>query len=237
MKYPGNSNFDNDKQLGDHIRNHATRFDASKELRASIRTQLTLKVEAQAVPNAVISVGGLVFSWPSATAGLICGVLLSLTFGLVLAPQIEALMVRPSFESSLVARHVYSMGQGRLFEVASSDRHTIKPWFQGKLDFSPPVLDMTSAGFTLQGGRVDYIDDRAVAALTYVYKQHIVNAFVWPSQKARAPETSTSKGFNLLHWDDGEMQIWLVSDVDTTELNRFSQTWRTQVTNPSLVNH
>ena len=237
MKYPGNSNFDNDNQLGEHIRAHATRFDASKELRACIRTQLTLKVAAQTLPNEVISISGFVFSWRSATAGLIGGVLLTLALGLVLGPQIEAFMVRPSLESALVSRHVYSMGQGQLFEVVSSDRHTVKPWFQGKLDFSPPVLDLASAGFTLRGGRVDHIDGRAVAALAYMRSQHVVNAFVWPSEKARSPEASTRKGFNLLHWDDGKMQIWLVSDVDAAELNRFSQAWREQIAGPSLMSH
>lgn len=237
MKYRGSSNFDNDNQLGDHIRAHATRFDASRELRACIRTQLTLKVAAHTLPNEVVSIGGLAFSWRSATTGLIGGVILTLAFGLGVGPQIEALMVRPSFESALVSRHVYSMGQGQLFEVVSSDRHTVKPWFQGKLDFSPPVLDLASAGFTLQGGRVDHIDGKAVAALAYLHKQHVINAFVWPSGKARSPEASTRKGFNLLHWDDGKMQIWLVSDVDAIELNRFSQTWRNQITSSSLISH
>lgn len=237
MKYPGNSNFDNDNQLGDHIRAHATRFDASKELRANIRTQLTLKIAAQTFPNEAISIGGFVFSWRSATAGLIGGVVLTLALGLVLGPQIDAFMVRPSLESALVSRHVYSMGQGQLFEVVSSDRHTVKPWFQGKLDFSPPVLDLASAGFTLRGGRVDHIDGRAIAALAYMHKQHIVNAFVWPSEKAQSPEESTRKGFNLLHWDDGKMQIWLVSDVEAIELNRFSQAWREQITSPSVISH
>lgn len=237
MKYPGNSNFDNDNQLGDHIRAHATRFDASKELQANIRTQLTLKIAAQTLPNEAISIGGFVFSWRSATAGLLGGVVLTLALGLVLGPQIDAFMVRPSLESALVSRHVYSMGQGQLFDVVSSDRHTVKPWFQGKLDFSPPVLDLASAGFTLQGGRVDHIDGRAVAALAYMHKQHIVNAFVWPSEKARSPQPSTRKGFNLLHWDDGKMQIWLVSDVEAIELNRFSQAWREQITSPSVISH
>ena len=238
MNYPdNNSNSDNDTQLGDHIRAHATRYDASKELRASIRTQLTLKVAAQNLPNEVVSAGGFVFSWRSATAGLIGGVLLTLAFGLVSGSRIEALLARPSFESALVSRHVYSMAQGQLFEVASSERHTVKPWFQGKLDFSPPVLDLASAGFTLRGGRVDQIDGRAVAALAYMHKQHVVNAFIWPGEKTRSPEASTRKGFNLLHWDDGKMQIWLVSDADATELNRFSQAWREQLTSPSPISH
>ena len=235
MKHPSNSNFDNDNQLGDHIRTYATRFDASKELRACIRTQLTLKVAARTLPNEAISIGGLVFAWRSATAGLLGGVLLTLALGLVLGPRIEAFMVRPSLESALVSRHVYSMGQGQLFEVVSSDRHTVKPWFQGKLDFSPPVFDLASAGFTLQGGRVDHIDGRAVAALAYMHKQHIINAFVWPSEKAGSPEASTRNGFNLLHWDDGKMRIWLVSDMDATELNRFGEAWRQQVAAPASI--
>ena len=230
-----NSDFDNDKQLGEYIRVHATRFEASQELQDFVRTQSKRRVVAQPLTHEASSIGGHLFSWRSATAGLISGVTLTLAVSLIVGPQIQALVVRPSLETALVSRHVYSMGHGPLFDVVSSDRHTVKPWFQGRLDFSPPVPDLASAGFTLQGGRVDHIEGRAVAALAYRYKQHIINAFVWPSEKAQSSQVSLRKGFNLLRWDDGIMQIWLVSDVDAKELYRFSQVWRKQAASDPLV--
>jgi anti-sigma factor RsiW len=230
MNNPDNSNFDDDIRLGEHIRAHATRYQAKPELRDWIRTQVTLlKVATQASPIEARSTGRYVFSWHSATVGLISGVVLTLALSLILGSQIQTFMVRPSLESALVSRHVYSMGQGQLFEVMSSDRHTVKPWFQGKLDFSPPVPDLASVGFPLRGGRVDHIDGKAVAALAYMRRKHVVNAFIWPSEKVRSPQPSTRKGFNLLHWDDGKMQIWLVSDLNATELNQFGQAWREQI--------
>lgn len=230
-----NSDCDNDKKLGDHIRAHATRFGASQKLRDSIRTQLTRKVATQPLTHDTRLIGTRAFSWRSATAGLVSGVVITLAVSLVLGPHIEAIIARPSLETALVSRHVYSMGHGPLFDVASSDRHTVKPWFQGRLDFSPPVPDLAAAGFTLQGGRVDHVNGREVAALTYKYKQHIINAFVWPSEKVQPPQHAIRSGFNLIHWGDKMMQIWLVSDVDATALNRFSQAWRDQVTSYSLI--
>ncbi len=237
MKNTENSNLDNDNQLGDHLRTHASRFEASQNLRDRIRTQSPSKATTRAFSNQSRLFGKYVFSWPSASAGLIGGVIFTLVLVFSVGPQIEALVLQPSLENTLVSRHVYSMDQGRLFEVASSDRHAVKPWFQGKLDFSPPVPDLASAGFNLRGGRVDHIDGRAVAALAYMHKLHIVNVFVWPSDKTQSPQPSARRGFNLLHWDDGTMQIWLVSDVEATELNRFGQAWRAQISSPSLTRH
>ena len=230
-----NSDFDNDKQLGSYIRAHATRFEASQKLRDSIRTQLTRRVATQALTQDIRLIGARSFSWRSATAGLVSGVVLTLAVSLVLGPQIGSIIARPLLETALVSRHLYSMGHGPLFDVASSDRHTVKPWFQGRLDFSPPVPDLASAGFALQGGRVDHVNGLTVAALTYKYKQHIINAFVWPSEKAQLPQQAIDRGFNLLHWGDKRMQIWLVSDVDATALTRFGQAWRDQVSNYSSI--
>ena len=231
-----NNDFDNDKQFGKYLRAHATRFEASQKLHDFVRTQSKLGVVTQPSTHETRLIGGNLFSWRSATAGLMSGVALTLAVGLISGPQIQALVARPSLETGLVSRHVYSMGHGPLFDVVSSDRHTVKPWFQGRLDFSPPVPDLASAGFALQGGRVDHVNGRAVAALAYRYKQHIINAFVWPSEKAQSTQLSLRKGFNLLHWDDGLMQIWLVSDMDAKELYRFSQAWREQTANnPSVA--
>lgn len=226
MKHSRNNDFHDDDQLGAYLRAHATRFDAGGELRASIRTQLTLKTAAELWPIDRVPNGHHGLAWRSATVGLIAGMVLTVALGLALRPTIEMWASRPSLESMLVSRHVVSMGQGPLFEVASSDRHTVKPWFQGKLDFAPAVPDLASVGFPLLGGRVDHIDGKTVAALAYAHNRHIVNVFVWPTVQTQAPQPSTRNGFHLSHWSDGEMQIWIVSDADASEIDRFGQAWR-----------
>ena len=113
-------------------------------------------------------------------------------------------------------------------KVSSSDRHTVKPWFQGRLDYAPPVPDLSAKGFPLLGGRVEHVAGMAVAALAYVRNQHIINVFVWPADHDQAPQVALRKGFNLQHWSDGGMQVWVVSDVEAGEVEHFSVAWRGQ---------
>jgi anti-sigma factor RsiW len=106
------------------------------------------------------------------------------------------------------------MGERHLNDVESTDQHTVKPWFAGKLDFAPPVRDIANAGFALHGGRLDYVNGRAVAALTYRSRQHVVNEFVWPSSAAEAkPVVLARQGYSVLHWTRDGMEHWAVSDM------------------------
>lgn len=134
----------------------------------------------------------------------------------------------------VVSGHVRSLLADHLTDVPSSDRHTVKPWFSGKLDFSPSVMDLTDQGFTLKGGRLDYLQGRSVAALVYQRRQHIINVFVWPPSPAAAPEKKfTRQGFNLIHWTAGELTWWAISDLNSAELEEFSATLKTQVSAPT----
>jgi anti-sigma factor RsiW len=123
----------------------------------------------------------------------------------------------------IVSNHVRSLMVDHLIDVQSSDQHTVKPWFDGKLDFSPPVTDLTAQGFSLIGGRLEYLENRAVAAVVYQRRQHFINLFIWPAtQHAETTErTVTRQGYNLIYWNKSGMTYWAVSDINASELQEF----------------
>jgi len=127
----------------------------------------------------------------------------------------------------VVSGHARAVVTSHVADVASTDQHTVKPWLSGKLDFSPPVTDLADAGFPLAGGRLDYLDNRPVAALVYRYRQHVINLFVWPDEKSgRVPTQALSKhGYNVLRWSDAGMTFWAISDVNAADLKTFAETY------------
>lgn len=130
-----------------------------------------------------------------------------------------------STDGDIVASHIRSLQVAHLSDVISTDQHTVKPWFAGKLDYSPPVADFSREGFPLKGGRLDYVAGQSVAALVYARQQHVINVYVWPAAK---PKQSTARreghehGFNVLAWQHAGMEYWAVSDLRVEELRIFS---------------
>jgi anti-sigma factor RsiW len=128
-------------------------------------------------------------------------------------------------EAEIVSAHLRSLQAGHLTDVLSTDQHTVKPWFNGKLDVSPPVIDLTAQGFTLIGGRLDYVDARAIGAVVYRRRQHVINLFVaqTANTEPRAARMDTIQGFNIRRWGERGLNFWAVSDLGADELDEFGE--------------
>jgi anti-sigma factor RsiW len=151
--------------------------------------------------------------------------------GAVCAAALAFVVVLPrgsDLASDVVADHIRALQPGHLEDVVSTDQHTVKPWFDGRIDFAPPVRDFAADGFPLKGGRLDYLDGRPVAALVYQRDKHIINLFVWPESGAVLhPVSDTAiQGYNVVHWTAGGMNFWAVSDVERAQLDDFAKLWQ-----------
>ena len=123
--------------------------------------------------------------------------------------------------------HVRSLQAGHLTDVASTDQHTVKPWFAGKLDFAPPVVDLAAAGFPLAGGRLEHIDGRPAAALVFHRRQHAINLFIWPASPGTiAVRQSGRNGYNAESWSQGGLNFLAVSEIPAAELRQFTAAFR-----------
>jgi anti-sigma factor RsiW len=206
-----------DPALADHVLScsscmigtHARYYEAPPGLERKIRQSLP---QERAVPPA--------WRWLAMAASLLLGV--SVTWNLA---QLRS-RVAPEqlLAGNVLSAHVRSLAGTHLLDVPSSDQHTVKPWFNGKLDFSPPVKDLE--GFPLLGGRLEYFEGHPAAALVYGRHKHTINLFTWPSPAPTGPGTETRNGYHLQHWSSSGMTFWAVSDLNETELGQFVSLYR-----------
>jgi len=152
----------------------------------------------------------------------------SLLVAVALSSAVTAVLVSPTassrIEQDVVAGHVRSLQMDHMIDVASSDQHTVKPWFHGKLDYAPPVEDYAAEGFALVGARLDYVNHRNVAALVYRHGEHPINLFILPGGGAdKMPGALVDSGYNILHWTKDGMIFWAVSDLNGADLAEFEK--------------
>lgn len=181
---------------------------------------LRKRLAQQFSANAGTKRSPLGFSWWLVAGSGALAVAASLFFVLFLVQPHDK---TTAIATEIVDAHVRSLQPGHLTDVPSSDQHTVKPWFDGKLDFIPPVSDYSAQGFPLMGGRLDVIDAHNVAALVYSRRKHLINVFVWPSREGRSGFDSSGSrdGYNWIAWQSGNMQFYLVSDVSSADLRQL----------------
>ena len=155
-------------------------------------------------------------AWVAIAALVLLGCSLALNFALFRSHRDD----RDTLAQSIVSSHVRSLIGTHLLDVPSSDRHTVKPWFNGRLDFSPDVKDFADRGFPLVGGRIEVIASHPAAALVYRRREHVINVFVWPTESSAGE--LTQKGYNMIHWSKAGMTYWAVSDLNLDELRQFA---------------
>jgi anti-sigma factor RsiW len=170
---------------------------------------------------------GTQWSWLALAAAIVLAAIIAFN----LAPRLQRPGADQLLATQLIASHVRSLMANHLTDVASSDQHTVKPWLDTKLDFAPVVADLSSDGFPLVGGRLDYLDNRPVAALVYQRRKHFINLFVWPAESGStgADKRITRQGYQLLHWVDSDFNYWAVSDVSDNDLQVFKQVFEKQL--------
>jgi anti-sigma factor RsiW len=213
--------YEDGRRLRTALQADALYFRPPADLQRSIESLVRRETEQRARPR-WFTARTIKYAAPLALAAAVA---------LSIVPLLERASTGDLVVDEVVSGHVRSLLADHLTDVASSNKHTVKPWFDGKLDFAPVVVDLADQGFPLVGGRLDYLGNRSVAALVYGRQKHFINVFVWPSAGAddRGP-TFSRHGFNVMHWKAGEMTYWAVSDLNAAELEEFAGLVRVRTT-------
>jgi anti-sigma factor RsiW len=200
------------RELRSTLTSDATAYRAPAHLRKSVRA--ALRREAKSTRQTLSP--WLMFATGAAFAAVILGFTL---FQTTRATRTNAIV------DQVVANHVRSLLAVQLVDVVSSDQHTVKPWFDGKIDFAPEVRDLSANGFPLVGGRLDYLDGKTVVALVYQRNKHPINLFITPEPTSRSTSTTvtTRRGYNVFSWTNSGMKYWAVSDLNQAELREFTE--------------
>jgi anti-sigma factor RsiW len=195
---------------------------------AGLRDRIQSSLRASSLlPSGAVEIQDRKNKWPTfhfwQLAGAFALVVLISVSGWQFAERLRAPSQEQQIAAEVFTSHVRSLEANHLMDVISTDQHTVKPWFDGKLDFSPPVQDLADDGFPLVGGRLDYLVGRPVAALIYQRRKHFINVYVWSDPGAASPTKTLEprQGYNLMRWVGGGFQFWAVSDVNPADLAEF----------------
>lgn len=190
---------------------YAAPDDLKKRIQSSLRNELPYELPAPSFP----------WRWLTLAASVAIVLLIVL---LTLAPRLIGPSTEELLTQQVITDHVRSLQlPSHLADVQSSDQHTVKPWFDGKLNFSPPVKDLANEGYPLYGGRLEYWNNTAVATLVYQRRLHYINLFIWPAERVRLDREVAiqRQGYNIIHWTDEGMNYWCISDLNMVELRGF----------------
>src|SRR5579872_2316497 len=181
---------------------------------------LRARLTAKTAPRRFAFAGAA--GWRRAAVSFVAGGAIAAAVTLTIVPS-----GAPGLPEQVLADHLRALEPGHLEDVVSTDQHTVKPWFDGKLDFAPPVKNLAAEGFPLLGGRLDYVAGRRVAAMVYGRAKHVIDLYAWPEAGAdTTPAAVERDGYTLIRWRQGGMALWAVSDVEPDQLFDFCRRWR-----------
>jgi anti-sigma factor RsiW len=212
---------ENQQELRDALRRSSLAYAAPKVLRDRIQSSLRGSIGVEVQERKIKWPSLHIWEWAGAVALL---ALFSLS-GWQWTARFRAPSGDQRIAEEVLSSHVRSLELNHLIDVVSADQHTVKPWFDAKLDFSPPVEDLASDGFPLVGGRLDYLEGREVAALIYQRREHFINVFVWPNptRSISTQAIESRQGYNIMRWSRRGFQCWAVSDIAASDLAEFAR--------------
>jgi anti-sigma factor RsiW len=222
---------ENQQEMRDAMRRCSLAYAAPAVLRDRIQSSLRASIG--------VEVQGRRIKWPSLRIWQWAGAVAVLALFSLSGWQLTARLRAPSSDQRIAGEvfssHVRSLEANHLMDVVSTDQHTVKPWFDAKLDFSPPVEDLASEGFPLVGGRLDYLEGREVAALIYQRREHFINVFVWPNPTGSnsTQPIQSRQGYHIVRWARGGFQCWAVSDVAASDFADFVRLLETHISSES----